>query len=329
MLRSPCRWSRLAGRRPRRAPTARRAYAQRCADPYPAQRDPVQPADAPNAPGPNPLNGASFFVDGPAHGAAAEHDRAPARHATRQRFPDSYSWARFSRRIAPAAFVRTGSGDDPGLAYKVYALEKIADQPEAQRFSRLLRGGGRGAIIRQVRKILCHNLTADPGTIPIIKTYFLHPAPAPARHAGAIIAAGPMFERRIERDRPRHGAAPRCTCSSSMGSAPRAAWRKMGSLGHWEADLRYEASKIAALPHTVVYLEAGYSDANGPRYTARVLNAVGVGMIRGFFTNDTHQNWTINEIQLGRQGLPADPRRPLHHQHRPERQRAASTIPTR
>ena len=30
-----------------------------------------------------------------------------------------------------------------------------------------------------------------------------------------------------------------------------------------------------------------------------MLNAVGVSSIRGFFTNDTHPNWTINEITWG------------------------------
>jgi hypothetical protein len=64
----------------------------------------------------------------------------------------------------------------------------------------------------------------------------------------------------------------------------------------WEDDLRYEIDQISALPHTVVYVEGGYSDSNGPGYTASMLNAIGVGKIRGFFTNDTHLNWTINEV---------------------------------
>jgi endoglucanase len=65
----------------------------------------------------------------------------------------------------------------------------------------------------------------------------------------------------------------------------------------WEADLRYEIDKMRALPHTVVYVEAGYSDSNTARYTARILNAIGVDKIRGFFTNDTHEQWTINEVR--------------------------------
>ena len=63
--------------------------------------------------------------------------------------------------------------------------------------------------------------------------------------------------------------------------------------------MRYEIDKLAALPHTVVYMEAGYADSNDPRYTARVLNAAGISKVRGFWTNDTHEDWTINEVHWG------------------------------
>ena len=54
---------------------------------------------------------------------------------------------------------------------------------------------------------------------------------------------------------------------------------------------------MQALPHTVVYIEGGYSDLNTVAYTAKVLNAIGVSKIRGFFTNDTHDNWTSLEVK--------------------------------
>jgi hypothetical protein len=38
----------------------------------------------------------------------------------------------------------------------------------------------------------------------------------------------------------------------------------MGSLPLWESYLKYEATMFASLPHTVVYIEAGYSDGNAP-----------------------------------------------------------------
>jgi endoglucanase len=72
---------------------------------------------------------------------------------------------------------------------------------------------------------------------------------------------------------------------------------RIGSLGTWERYLRHEVDQISALPHAVVYLEAGYSDSNSVGYTARALGAAGVRKIRGFFTNDTHINWTINEVR--------------------------------
>ena len=46
--------------------------------------------------------------------------------------------------------------------------------------------------------------------------------------------------------------------------------RSHGALGQWEQDLRYEIDTFAKLPHAVVYVEAGYSDANSPKYTASV-----------------------------------------------------------
>jgi hypothetical protein len=52
--------------------TARTAAGQQCSDPYPATRDPANPLNLPHAPGDDPLNGARFFVPGPAHGVAPQ-----------------------------------------------------------------------------------------------------------------------------------------------------------------------------------------------------------------------------------------------------------------
>jgi hypothetical protein len=51
---------------------ARAAYSTACPDPYPGKRDPSNPLMLPVGPAAgNPLQGANFFVDGPAHGDAA------------------------------------------------------------------------------------------------------------------------------------------------------------------------------------------------------------------------------------------------------------------
>ncbi len=269
-----------------------------CGDPYSPTRNPANPLALPVAPGPNPLNGANFFVDGPAHGAAAG---AIAQLLGRnpKSFPDSYSWAEFQQHILGSASVQQRLKNDPGLAYKVRNLEKIAVEPEPQRFSAYAQGGTPRGEYSQAIKIFCHNMTADPGTIPIINTYFLHPAAGACPTPAKLRAAGPLFRARIDAIARATGHRPVVYLLELDGIGSSGCVRKMGSLGIWEADLRYEVKKISSLPHTVVYLEAGYSDANGPRYTARVLNAAGVGMIRGFWTNDTHLNWTINEVKWG------------------------------
>ena len=151
------------------APRAHPADTQQCADPYPGTRDPSIPLDLPVAPGANPLVGARFFVDGPRHGEAAGAI-AQLLGVNPTRFGDSRSWASFNAWLAHGRRHRKLQ-HRPALAYKVHLLEKIAEQPEAQRLSRYSAGGGPGAIFAQVQKIFCHNLTADPGRIPIITTY--------------------------------------------------------------------------------------------------------------------------------------------------------------
>jgi endoglucanase len=266
-----------------------------CRAPLSGARDPSNPLGLPKPPGPDPLTGARFFVPGPAHGSAAGAI-ASLLGLDPKGFPDSYSWARFRHDLDSGRY-HAQIARDPALGFKVHMLEKVAEQPEVQRFSAYSQGGSPGGVYNQAIKIYCHNMTADPGAIPIINTYFLHPAagacPAPAR----LRAAGALFRQRIDAvaRATDHRPAVFLLELDAIGSS--GCIHRVGSLPTWERDLRYEVRKIASLPHTVVYLEAGYSDANGPRYTARVLNASGVRRIRGFYTNDTHLNWTIKEIR--------------------------------
>jgi endoglucanase len=294
--------SAAAARRPQARAGAQRpqghaAAAQQCPDSYPARRDPTNPLGLPTAPGADPLNGANFFVDGPRHGEAAG---AIARllGLNPDRFSDSYSWAEFKASLGHGPR-RRRLAHNPALARKVALLEKLADEPEAQRFSLYSAGGGPGAIFAQVQKIFCHNLTADPGSIPIITTYFLYQA-GYCETSSEILAHRPTFDRQVDEmvagieNRPavmllELDAVGASRCEAANGGLP-----------EWEAEIRYEIHQVSALPHTVVYIEGGYSDGNSPGYTAQVLNAVGVGGIRGFFTNDTHLNWTANEVRWGR-----------------------------
>jgi hypothetical protein len=278
-----------------RQPVAIAANAQQCPEPYSAQRDPANPLALPVAPGADPLNGAHFFVDGPAHGAAAGA-MAQLVGINPKSLPDDMSWARFSQQLQSGPLAAR-LATDPSLAARVAQLSKIASQPEAQRFSSYSWGGGPGAIFKQAEKIFCTNLTADPGSIPIINTYFMHPdlggCPTPAQ----VTAYNPVFQRRVDEMAAATDRRPAVYLLELDALGSSSCVTKMGSLPQWEADLRYEINAISALPHTVVYVEGGYSDSNSPRYTARILNAIGINKIRGFFTNDTHMQWTINEVR--------------------------------
>ncbi len=273
----------------------RASTAQQCPEPYPARRDRANPLDLPRAPGANPLTGARLFIDGPAHGAAAG-TIAQLLGLDPKTLPSALSWPDFAQQLldGPLA-VRIAA--NPGLGYQLAELAKIASQPEAQRFSIYSKGGGPGAIFGQAEKIFCRNLTADPGSIPIISSYFLHPALGACPTRRRIRAYGPVFRRRIDEMAAATDRRPAVYLLELDALGSSACIKQRHSLRGWEADLRYEIDRIAALPHTLVYVEAGYSDANSPRYTARILRAIGIGKIRGFFTNDTHAAWTINEVR--------------------------------
>jgi hypothetical protein len=278
-----------------RSPAARAAYRQHCGEPYPARRNPSNPLDLPVAPGRDPLSGANFFVDGPAHGRAAGAI-AQLLGINPNRLSSSESWATFEQRLQSGRLHRR-IARNPGLAHKIAELSKIASQPEAQRFSIYSEGGGPGKIFGQAEKIFCQNMRADPGSIPIITTYFMHPALGGCPGAREIRDYNPVFHRRINEMAAATGRRPAVYLLELDAIGSSSCIMRHGGMGAWEADLRYEMRAMQALPHTVVYVEAGYSDANGVRYTARILNAIGVRRIRGFFTNDTHNNWTISEVR--------------------------------
>ena len=276
------------------------AAASGCVDPFPAQRDPANPLMLSPAPGANPLSGASFFVDGPAHGAAAGAiarllgiDSSTPPGQALPGIADSESWAQFSSTVSDR-LARLG---DPAVTRQVTLLEKIASEPEVQRISSFSQGGGPGAIHNQAVKLYCHNFTADPSAIPIINTYFLHADLGGCASRAQIAADRPALDRRVNELADTTGNRPVVFLLETDALGSSSCLSHHGSLGAWEAALRYEVDRLSALPHTVIYVEGGYSDSNSPQYTARALNNVDIRRIRGFYTNDTHLNWTINEVR--------------------------------
>jgi endoglucanase len=274
---------------------AHAAFAQQCPEPFSSTRDPTNPLDLSTAPGSDPLRGARFFVPGPAEGNAARViatllGKDPAA------ISPSESWAEFHRELTTGP-LHTKLADSGGLARQVALLSKVAAQPQAQRLSSGSWGGTPDGIFDQTQKTFCDALRADPGSIPIFTTYFLHetlggdPTPAQVR------AYMPLFEARVNAMAAATGRRPAVFLLEIDGIGSTRGIVATGALPEWEAALRYELDAMQALPHTVVYIEGGYSDSNSVAFTAKVLDAIGIHRIRGFYTNDTHDNWTINEDQ--------------------------------
>jgi endoglucanase len=63
--------------------------------------------------------------------------------------------------------------------------------------------------------------------------------------------------------------------------------------------LAYGVRKLSTLPNATVYIEAGAADWMTPRLAASRLRAVGVGRVRGFMLNATHQTTTAANIRHG------------------------------
>ena len=278
------------------------AFAQQCADPFPVHRNPSNPLMlSPAPPAGNPLVGARFFVDGPAHGSAAgaiAHllgiDTSTPLGTALPGFPDRESWGTFARFVAEELPTVRKS-----VAHEVRELEKIAAEPEPQRISLFSQGGTPAGIFDQTQKLFCQNFSADPGAIPIINTYFLHPELGGCPTLASIDAYVPTFEAQIQALAAGVANRPAVLLLELDAIGSSACIAKAGLLPEWEAMLHYEVDALSSLPHTVVYLEGGYSDANTPAYAARILNASGVSQTEGFYTNGTHLNWTINEIKYG------------------------------
>ena len=277
------------------APTGGAARGRICESSDPTPRDAGNPLDLANNPGSDPLNGAQLFVYGPTHGDAAG---AIARLLGRDpaSYPNDTSWTSFWQSVTEGALHHLIAANRH-LAGEVHELAKIASEPTGQRLSSFSEGGGPGALFGQTEKLLCSNYSADPRSIPILSTYFLHPSLGGCPTSGQISAYGPTFRRRVSEVADAVGRRPVVFLLETDGLGSSSCMARNGGLAAWEGALRFEVHKLGSLPHAVTYIEAGYSDSNSVAYTAKALNAIGIGGIRGFYTNDTHNNWTINEVR--------------------------------
>jgi endoglucanase len=63
--------------------------------------------------------------------------------------------------------------------------------------------------------------------------------------------------------------------------------------------LAYGVDALSKNPNATIYLEAGASDWEPARRTAKQLRAIGIAKVRGFMLNATHYDWTAANIQHG------------------------------
>jgi endoglucanase len=63
--------------------------------------------------------------------------------------------------------------------------------------------------------------------------------------------------------------------------------------------LRYGVDVLSRLPNATIYIEAGASDWEPARRTARQLRAIGIAKVRGFMLNATHYDWTRENVRHG------------------------------
>lgn len=176
----------------------------------------------------------------------------------------------------------------PGVAHD---LDAIASQPEAHRF-----GTWDPDPRRAVGGYLARAHAADPGAVPLVETYRLkHLRCGGVSDAPADVAGYENWYRGF---------------AQGIGNARAVVFFEIdalittGCLSHHGlqvriGELRSAIADLAALPHAVVYVDAGAADAFGPARTAHLLRSIGVGQLQGFFLNATHFDWTSHEIRYG------------------------------
>jgi endoglucanase len=171
-------------------------------------------------------------------------------------------------------------------------LRVIAAEPETKRF-----GSFNAQPKLAVARYLERAQNEQPGSVPLLATYRLaHINCGRVSDTPAEAARYKKWYRKFAEGIGNHRAVVfleidaliTAPCLSSRGLRVRI------------GELRSAIDSLARLPHAVVYVDAGASDAHHRRFIASLLRKIGVHRIQGFFTNATHQNKTKREIAYGR-----------------------------
>ena len=278
------RGSRLSGARGA-APQAHAAGACSSSDTGP--RNPANPLDTAGFSGTDPMDNAHLFVESPWQygGDAADviANDVGLGYLSNEESGTPIPWAQFETRVNNMHMSRS-------VSYSVHELEKIGNYPQAHQFSLYTAGGSGPAIFTQVQNYLCRMQRTDPAAAAEMTTYFIP-------HGGGCSGGNnPNFDAEVNAFKDAVGNFP-ALIFVEEDAIDTICWRSPAAIAQREALLKYEIDTLSQLPHALLYVEGGTSDANSPAEAARVLNASDASKIRGFFTNDTHFNWAYKEIQ--------------------------------
>jgi Glycosyl hydrolases family 6 len=269
------------------APKAHQAGQCSSSDTSPS--NPSNPLDTPGFTGTDPLTGAHLFVESPwqygGDAADAIANEVGLGYLSSKESGTPIPWPQFEARVNTMHMSHN-------VSYRVHMLEKIGDYPQAHQFSLYTAGGSGPAIFTQVQNYLCRMQRTDPAAAAEITTYFV-------KHGGGCNGGtNPNFDAEVDALKDAVGNFP-ALIFVEEDAIDTICWRSPAAITQREALLKYEIDQLSQLPHALLYVEGGTSDANSPAEAARVLNASDASKIRGFFTNDTHFNWAYKEIQYG------------------------------
>jgi len=261
--------------------------ADQCASSDTSPRNPANPLDTVGFSGADPLSGAHLFVESPwqygGDAADAIADEVGLGYLSHKESGTPIPWARFEARVNQMHLSRA-------VSFRVDELEKIGNYPQAHQFSVYTAGGSGPAIFTQVQNYLCRVQRTDPGAAAEMTTYFI-------KHGGGCNPeTNPNFDAEVNAFKDAVGNFPSLIFVEE-DAIDTICWKNPAAITYREAQLKYEIDELSQLPHALLYVEGGTSDANSPAEAARVLNASDAYKIRGFFTNDTHFNWAYKEIR--------------------------------
>ncbi len=223
---------------------------------------PTQPADpnGVNPASPNPLTGASFFVD-----------------PTERSYKDMMIYK--SR----------------GQADKANAMANLAMQPKARWMGRFTRP----RMQRKVRNYLNCVQVFQPGATPLIVVMRHQGIACNNKYDGGGVAEDNRTKKWYRDFAEAIGNRRAVLAFEPDGIGTINCLKKSRRKSRMDL-FRYGVDVLSKLPNATIYLEGTASDWKPARWTARMLRYMGVSKVRGFMLNVTHHDWTYKNVAYGR-----------------------------